>query len=105
MKQFLLGLSLLLLIGFSSCEKKMGPSAACFNLSRTPGKVNDTLYLLNCSVNYSYFRWTVPSIPYVDSSNRHLKLVPTAAGDLVVALLVTNPNKDTNIITKTIQIQ
>jgi hypothetical protein len=106
MKQVLLFSFILLSVAVSSCKRPRGSAGACFNLSRTPAKVNDTLYLLNCSVNYDKFKWTIPAFTYVDSLNRHLKFVPTAAGNIDVTLKVSNADSSSSSsITTTITVQ
>ena len=100
---------------FLSC-KKTGPVKACFTFSKETPKVNDTLYLLNCSENYTKFIWLntngfYPGGALIDSTNRHQKVVVTAAGDYVVALAVgdedmtlLNYNTKASVITKTIKV-
>jgi hypothetical protein len=106
MKNFLILLVFSLSVTFVACERPRGAAAACFNTSKTPAKVGDTLYLLNCSLNYDKFYWSVPAYLYIDSLNKHLKLVPSAAGNLDVSLLVrTVDSTSVNVITKTISVQ
>lgn len=106
MKHLLFFSFLVIVLGTISCERPRGSAGACFNLSKTPAKVNDTLYLLNCSVNYDKFKWSIPSFSYVDSVNRHLKFVPTVTGNMDVSLLVYNiDSSSANVITKTITVQ
>lgn len=89
-----------------SCKRQPGSTTACFNISKTPAKVNDTLYLLNCSLNYDKVRWFIPSYLYIDTVNRHLKFVPTGAGNMDVYLWVAmNDTTKQNMIKKTISVQ
>jgi hypothetical protein len=89
-----------------SCTRPRGSASACFNMSKTPAKVNDTLYLLNCSLNYDRFKWTVPSYLIIDSVNKHMKFVPTAAGNVDISLLVFDADSSSaSTITKTVQVQ
>jgi hypothetical protein len=89
-----------------SCTRPRGKASACFNISKTPAKVNDTLYLLNCSLNYDKYKWTVTSMGIADSLNRHLKFVPTSAGNLDITLKVfDNDTTTTSTITQTITVQ
>lgn len=92
MSRIVLFLSIAILIGFSSCTKK-GPTKACFTFSKESPKVNDTLYLLNCSENYEKFFWINPNGFYpsgvtLDSTSRHQQIVVTSAGQYTVNLRV-----------------
>ena len=87
MKGLFLGLSILAVIGFSECNKKAGPLKACFTFSKNTAKVNDTVYLLNCSENYSKFKWIIPGAFTFDSINKHNYFVPTTIGNQSVYLL------------------
>lgn len=98
-----------------SCTKK-GPTEACFTFSNESPKVNDTLYLLNCSENYLKFIWLnsngfYPGGAVIDSLNRHQKVVVTAAGDYTVTLAVgdstitaANYNSEAKVYSKTIKV-
>jgi len=85
MKGFFLGLSILTIIGFSACNKKAGPLKACFTFSKNTAKINDTVYLLNCSENYSKFKWSIPNAFSFDTINNYY--VPTSIGDKYIYLL------------------
>ena len=66
---------------------------ACFVFSNESPKVNDTLYLLNCSENFKKNIWFntngfYPGGAVVDSVQRHEKVVVTAAGNYTVTLRV-----------------
>jgi hypothetical protein len=92
MSKYLLPFVLVLLC-FASCTKKKGPTKACFTFSKETAKVNDTLYLLNCSENYSKFIWVnaggfYPGGAILDSINRHQMVVVTSVGTYGVMLRV-----------------
>lgn len=100
----------------TSCTKT-GPAKACFTFSKESPKVNDTLYLLNCSENYEKFVWMntsggfYPGGATVDSANRHQKIVVTGTGNYTVILAVgdhtitnSNYNTEANFISKTITV-
>lgn len=78
--------SVVCLFAFASC-KKTGPAKACFDFSKEKVKVGDTVYLLNCSENYSKFIW-VELGGFLDSVNRHTYLVPNATGTYDILLYV-----------------
>lgn len=87
----------ILLVGLNSCVKKKGPTKACFVLSKETPKVNDTVYILNCSENYSKSIWINPSGFYpsgaiIDTLSRHQRIVVSAAGPYVVYLRVGENN-------------
>lgn len=93
MSRYVIFLSVVALFGFSSCTKKTGTATACFTFSKPTPKVNDTLYLLNCSENYQKFEWInlngfYPSGAIIDTIQRHQMAVVTAVGDYKVALRV-----------------
>jgi hypothetical protein len=79
MIRYIAALSVICLIGFSSCKKSRGSASACFSFSKSSVKVGDTVYLLNCSENYDKFIWYTPT-PSLDSINKHLIFVAPAAG-------------------------
>lgn len=87
MKGLFLSLSILAIIGFSACTKKQGSAKACFTFSKSPAKVNDTVYLLNCSENYYKFMWKGLS-PFGDSLNKHNYIVPTSIGNYGIHLTI-----------------
>lgn len=105
MKRITLLVALIALFAVS-CKRERSTPTACFNISRTPAKVNDTLYLLNCSLNYDKVRWFIPAYIYIDTLNRHLKFVPTAAGNMDVYLWVAqNDTSKKDLIKQTISVQ
>ncbi|MBK7763805.1 MAG: hypothetical protein IPI46_10615 [Bacteroidetes bacterium] len=103
-------------LSIASCTKT-GPAKACFTFSKESPKVNDTLYLLNCSENYEKLVWInssggfYPGGATIDSVNRHQKIVVTGTGNYTVILAVgdhtiTDGNYSTkaNFISKTITV-
>ncbi len=94
MSRYVLLCSLIVLVGFTSCVKKASRKA-CFTFSNSSPKVNDTLYLLNCSEGYQKAIWYntngfYPGGAVIDSLQRHQKVVVTAAGSYTVMLRVGN---------------
>lgn len=92
MSRLVLFIAALILIGCSSCVKK-GPTKACFTFSKSVANVNDTIYILNCSENYTKFAWINPNGFYpggatLDTVHRHQKVVVTASGQYNVTLRV-----------------
>ncbi len=92
MSRYVLLFSFVFAIGFTSCVKT-GTTKACFTFSKESPKVNDTLYLLNCSENYQKFIWFntngfYPGGATVDSLSRHQRVVVTGAGLYNVKLWV-----------------
>ncbi len=86
-------MSVTCLLAFTSC-KKTGTTKACFKLSKEKAKIGDTVYLLNCSENYSKFIWLSPSGLF-DSIDRHTYVVPAATGAYDIFLYV-GPNEFTS---------
>lgn len=106
MKGFFLGLSIIAIIGFSACNKKEGPLKACFTFSKNTAKVNDTIYLLNCSENYSKFKWSIPNAFSFDTINKHNFYVPTSTGDKYIYLLAWSlDGTDTNGVAKILTVK
>lgn len=101
MSRFILLCSLIVLVGFTSCVKTVSRKA-CFTFSNSNPKVNDTLYLFNCSEGYQKSIWYnnagfYPGGAVIDSlqqdnliQHRHEKVVVTAAGPYTVTLRVGN---------------
>lgn len=92
MSRYAIFFSFVALIGFSSCVKNTS-TKACFTFSKESPKVNDTLYLLNCSENYRKAIWYningfYPSGSFIDSLSKHQRVVVTATGAYTVALRV-----------------
>lgn len=92
MSRYVLFIAAFILIGFSSCVKKT-PTKACFTFSKDVANVNDTVYILNCSENYSKFAWInsngfFPGGATLDTVNRHQRVVVTASGQYSVTLRV-----------------
>jgi hypothetical protein len=86
-------MTLLILFGLSSCVKKEGPTKACFVFSKETAKVNDTIFLLNCSENYAKSIWInsngfYPGGSVIDTVSRHQRIVVSAAGPYSVYLRV-----------------
>ncbi len=59
MFRILMVLSVITLIGFTSCTKTVSKKA-CYTFSKNVVKVNDTIFLFNCSEGYQICRWTMP---------------------------------------------
>ena len=94
MSRFILLCSIIVLVGFTSCVKTVSRKA-CFTFSNSNPKVNDTLYLFNCSEGYQKSIWYnnagfYPGGAMIDSLSRHQKVVVTAAGSYTVTLRVGN---------------
>lgn len=105
MKRVLLFTALMAMVVLS-CTRPRGEAGACFNVSKTPVTLGDTIFLLNCSYNYDKFKWSIPAYGLYDSVNRHLKFPSTAAGNLDISLLVfDNDTTTVSTISKTIVIQ
>jgi hypothetical protein len=60
MFRILMVLSVMTIIGFTSCTKTVSKKA-CFTFSKNVVKVNDTIFLFNCSEGYKISRWTMPN--------------------------------------------
>lgn len=105
MKGLFLSLSIIAIFSFSACTKKPGSLKACFTFSKNPAKINDTIYLLNCSENYSKFRWLLNNASVIDSINKHNYFVPTSTGNYPFYLLAWGLNgTDTTGTAKTLTI-
>ncbi len=92
MSRYVLFISFVILMGFSSCVKNKA-TKACFTFSNESPKVNDTLYLLNCSENYQKAIWYntngfYPGGAIIDSVERHQRVVVTSAGFYTVAIRI-----------------
>jgi hypothetical protein len=92
MSRYVLFFSIVILLGFTSCVKNTA-TKACFTFSKESPKVNDTLYLLNCSENYQKAIWYntngfYPGGAVIDSVQRHQQIVVTAAGLYTVAIRI-----------------
>ena len=87
MLRMLLALLVVASVGLTSCEKTISKKA-CFTFSKNTAKVNDTIYVFNCSEGYQRCLWFLPN--GATDTNRHTKFVPNFSGANPVGLRVGN---------------
>lgn len=96
-------LTLVSIVGFTSCKKTISKKA-CFNFSKNTAKVGDTVFLFNCSEGYQRCLWFLPN--GATDTNRHSLFVATVTGVTQIGIRIGDyPFTDTTGIVKDITIE